>query len=92
MKRPYTKPRIIPRTERHLWPREARILDATAWWRPEHEVGVYRGMKDLRAVVDAALAAEAELIGPSVGGRIPTADEQDRRTRAKEIEALWARR
>jgi len=57
---------------------------------PENEIGVCRGMDELRSVVDAALAAEANLIGPSVGGHgIPTADEQDRRTRAKEIEFLW---
>lgn len=31
----YDKPRIIPRTERHLWPREAIKLDANMGFKEE---------------------------------------------------------
>lgn len=76
MKRPYTKPRIIPRTERHLWPREARILDErmTGGWSEE-------AMRRLNSMF---------VTGSRRG--LPTADEQDARIRAREIEALWARK
>lgn len=76
MRRPYSKPRIIPRTERHLWPREARILD-------ERMMGGF-GVEALRRF-------NAMFTAGSRRG-MPTADEQDERIRRDEIEALWARR
>lgn len=76
MKRPYTKPRIIPRTERGLWPREARIMD-------EHMMGGFS--------VEALRRFNGMFITGSRRG-LPTADEQDARVRRDEIAALWARR
>lgn len=76
MKRPYSKPRIIPRTERHLWPREARILD-------ERRAGGFS--------IEALRRLNGMFVTGSRRG-LPTADEQDARVRRDEIDALWSKR
>jgi len=61
MKHPYTKPRIIPRTERLLWPHEVRILD-------ERMTGGFSV---------AALRRFNGLFPRGSRRGLPTADEQD---------------
>ncbi len=79
MKKVYEKPRIIPRTDRHLWPKEALILDSFLTGSMSMEDAIQK-LEDAGALYAAGLSGSTFSIKRPTftkNGKHPTSDEQE---------------